>query len=529
MSNLLKNNAYHILGLDTSATQRDIQKRSKEAVKFLQIGDTPEYEFDLPVFENFRTENAIKESVQKLTSPKKRITEYFFWFQIADDIDNQAVGILRNNLTEDAIRVWEQYADSDSMKALFYKKNLAILYCILLYKKHNDQYLKASLKIWHDLINSTKFWNAFLKIYKLNDELNTDREIISDFQKQCSSYLADLYTELCNYHKNDKYIFEFTKMFNIRGEKTEKVVMAPIFEEMTDVVEKLEAMKVAEDNELDKEEAEQIKQFINKIQACCNKLIDLGLYDDSQSKTIRDRAAAAIRSIVLDIHNSLDDIPKAEQLLKIALQFVGTSGMKQKLEQDLDTFEENKKNISKLGPILDLVQEKKYVEAIELIDKTKEENKDNDELIQALNNKKKEVVTMHAVIEYVEAKKMLEADNFEQALPLLEKSASIIYGNIDLFDVNKEIIDSWLETIKGNLKILTSENATKVDEVHNNMLKQLDETFDERWEQLAMKVLINSHYHIGLSHVIKKKKAEDSWGWVWSVVFFIIIYLIFKK
>ena len=129
---------------------------------------------------------------------------------------------------------------------------------------------------------------------------------------------------------------EFTKVFNLRGEKTEKVVMAPIFHEITEAVEKLEAMKVSEDGDLDAQEAAEIKKHIGKIQECCNKLIDLGLYDDSQSKTIRDRAAAAIRSIVLDIHNNLDDMPKAEQLLKVAMQFVGTSGMENKLKQDLD-------------------------------------------------------------------------------------------------------------------------------------------------------------------------------------------------
>jgi tetratricopeptide (TPR) repeat protein len=529
MSNLLKNNAYHILGLDASAAQRDIQKRSKEIIKFLQIDDTPEYDLDLGVFDNFRTEESVKEAVQKLTSPKKQIKDYFFWFRIEDEVDEQAVGILRKKDPEGAIRVWEHHSDGDSTKAMFYKKNLALLYCILLFKEDNKRYLKDSLRLWHELMNSPKFWSAFAKVYKHNDELDTDQEIIADFQKHATSFLSDLYTEISHAHKDDSYIAEFTKVFHLRGEKTEKVVMAPIFQEITEAVEQLEKMNVSEDGDLDAEEAAAIKKHIVKIQECCNKLIDLGLYDDSQSKTIRDRAAAAIRSIVIDIHNNLDDLPKAEQLLKIAMQFVGTSGMENKLKQDLDQFEKNKKFSGVLEPIMALMNDKKYDEAMALIDKEKEANKDP-EFQKAMDAKKKEAVTMAGVTEFLAARKEFEAKNWDKAIPMFERAASVIYENIDIFDVNKEVIDSWLETIKSNVKILTADNADKVDEVHNKMKKQIDDAFDERLEQLAIKVLIDSYYYVGMTKVIKEKKGGGGWGWswLWWIIGFIIIKAIFS-
>ncbi len=526
MSNLLKNNAYHILGLDASAAQRDIQKRAKEIAKFLQIGDTPEYDLDLGVFENFRTEDTVKDAVQKLTSPKKQIKDYFFWFHIANEVDQEAVDVLRKKTPEAAIKLWERHAEGESTKAMFYKKNLALLYCILLFKEDDKRYLKESLRIWHELINSSKFWNAFTKVYKLNDELNTDQEIIVDFQKNSASFLSDLYTEISHARGDDAYVAEFTKVFNIRGEKTEKGVLAPIFQEITGIVEKLEAMKVSEDGEMDKEEAAQIKQYIGKIQECCNKLIDLGLYDDSQSKTIRDRATDAIRSIVLDIHNNLDDIPKAKQLLQVAMEFVGTAGMRSKLEQDLAQFEKNAKFMGTMAPIMALMNEKKFVEAIALIEKEKEENKEDKEFIEAMNAKKKEAVTLYGVTEYVEGKKFYEASNWYSAIPLLEKSASIIYDHIDLFDVNKEVVDSWLETIKSNVKIITTDNAEKVDEVHGNMIKKIDEVFDEKMEQIALKVLINSYYNVGVARVIKAKQKSggSGWlGWVGWIIGFIVI------
>jgi tetratricopeptide (TPR) repeat protein len=525
--NFLEKNAYHILGLDTSVDQAGVLRRSKEIVTRLKIGDIPQYDLDLGIFEDFRTEAVVKESVSSLSNPKRHIKEYFFWFQIADSIDEQAVGLLRKGEYDEAVRYWEHNSSGDTIKSFLYKKNLAILYCLLLFKEHNERYLKESVKVWHELCSSTKFWSAFTKLYKLHDELNTDQEILVEFQKQCSSYIADSYTELSQKYKDDSYIAEFTKIFNMRGEKTAKAVLDPIFHEITDVVEKLEAMKVSEDGRLDQDEATKIKEYVTKIQECSNKLIDLGLYDDGQSKTMRDRAAAAIRSIVLDIHNNLDDLPKAEQLLKIALQFVGTSGMKYKLQQDLDTFENNKKGIAKIEPIMNLIKEKKFPEALTLIDKSKEENKGDGDFVRLMDAKKKEVVTLYAVARFVEGKKLFDADKYDDAAPYLRKAASIVYDNIDIFDVKKNVIDSWLENIKGNVRILTAENAGEIDVVHGKMLKQIDDAFDDKWEQIAIKILINSYYFVGLGEVIKNKKAENLRStiirWVVAIAIFWLI------
>ena len=356
MSNLLKNNGYHILGLDTSASQKDILKRSKDITKFIQIDEFPHYDLDLDIFQNFRSEDSVKEAVQKLTSPRKQIRDYFFWFHVADDIDEQAVGILRMKKPEDALLVWEHHAQDDSTKSLFYKKNLALLYCLLLFKEDNQQYLKASLKIWHELVNSNKFWAAFSKIYKLNDELNTNQETIDEFEKNVPLYIADLYTEIAEARKNNKYVSDFSAIFNTKGEKTSKNLLAPIFNEMTVATEKLEALKVAEDGIFHKEKSATLKENVSIIQNCCNKLMELGLYDDSQARLIRDRAASALRSISIDLNNILNETTVALGLAKIADQISGTDGVKNKIKQDLKQIEENesyKKNEEKNKAIID--------------------------------------------------------------------------------------------------------------------------------------------------------------------------------
>jgi len=213
MSQTLKNNAYHILGLDTSASERDTLKRSKEIINRLRVDDTPDYDLDIGVFENFRTEDAVKDALQRLQAPKKRIKEYFFWFQIVDGVDEQVLGLLKLKDYLNAIRIWQDASEGQSTKAFFYKKNLAILYCLALSASDNKDYLQKSLETWKELVDSDKFWTSFSKVYKLHDEQTASEDIISDFKKHVVEYLSDIYTELHHHHKHSDILVNSRRFF----------------------------------------------------------------------------------------------------------------------------------------------------------------------------------------------------------------------------------------------------------------------------------------------------------------------------
>lgn len=341
MSSTLKNNAYHILGLDTSASERDILKRSKEIVNRLRVDENPEYDLDVGVFKDFRTEDAVKDALQRLQAPKKRIREYFFWFQIADGVDEQVLSFLKTKDYLNAIRTWESVSEDQSTKAFFYRKNLAILYCLGLSVDDDKNYLRNSLAAWKELIDSDKFWASFTKVYKLHDEQTASEEIIEDFKKHVVEYLSDIYTELHHIHKNSDYINEFQQVFSAKGEKIEKSVLGPAYQAINKAVEGLEKMEVSKDGKFDQEESEKIKELVASVSSELNKLIDLGLYDDSQTKIMRDRAANALRSIVLDLHNNLSELDKSRGLLEVAIKLAGTESLKNKLQGELEQISKN--------------------------------------------------------------------------------------------------------------------------------------------------------------------------------------------
>lgn len=341
MSSTLKNNAYHILGLDTSASERDISKRSKEIINRLKSGDSPVYDLDISLFENFRTEDSVKDAMQRLQAPKKQIKEYFFWFQIADSIDEKVLELFKTKDYQNAIKTWENASAGQSTKAFFYKKNLAILYCLTLSAEDNKDYLKSSLLAWKELIDSDKFWVSFSKVYKLHNEQTASEDIVSEFRKNAVAYLSDIYAEMHQVHKDADYINEFRKVFSAKGEKIEKAVLGPAYQAINSAVEGLEKMEISKDSRFDKEESETIKRLVATVQQELNKLIDLGLYDDSQTKIMRDRAANALRSIVLDLHNNLSELEKSGMLLEVALQLAGTESLKNKLSDELAQIRKN--------------------------------------------------------------------------------------------------------------------------------------------------------------------------------------------
>lgn len=354
MSTTLKNNAYHILGLDTSASEKDILKRSKEILNRLRVDDVPEYDIDIGLFSDFRNEDSVKDALQRLQAPKKRIREYFFWFQVADSIDEQVIGLFKLKDYFNAIRTWDSAAEQENTKGLFYKKNLAILYCLALSAEDNNEYLRNSLHAWKELIDSDKFWAAFSKVYKLHDEQTASDDIIQEFKKHAVESLSDIYTELHQIHKNSDYINEFQKVFSVKGEKIEKNVLAPAYQAINTAVEGLEKMEVSKDGKFDKEESEDIKKYVSSVQEELNKLIDLGLYEDSQTKIMRDRAANALRGIVLDLHNNLSELEKSKKLLEIAVNLAGTDSLKSKLKTELDQIEKNVNDDAENAVVLEI-------------------------------------------------------------------------------------------------------------------------------------------------------------------------------
>ncbi|MBI2048237.1 MAG: hypothetical protein HYT27_03795, partial [Parcubacteria group bacterium] len=422
--------------------------------------------------------------------------------------------------------------EKDTAKALLYKKNLAVLHCLLLFKKNSKINLTQSLKLWKELIDSDRFWGAFTKVYKLHDELGTSQEIIDEFKSHAISYVADIYTGLGQFYNDNAYVAESSKILEAKGAATEKAVLNPIFQSVAEVVDKLESLKVGEDGKIDKEEAQTIKVLIGKLQKKFNELIELGLYEDSQSKTIRDRAANAIRVVVLDLHNNLNETDKAIALMNVALKIAGTSGTEAKVRHDIRVLEETKKNAGLVSPIVNLIAEEKFEEALNQIELDRKKYSGNAELQEFYDTQKKLSITMVALKKYNQAREYFDKQQENLAKPLFEEAGNLIYANIDLYNFNKKVIEDLIAEIKSNMTKVNLRNLNQFDEYRNSYINLAKDKFEGQFEQWALIVLVDANIYGGLTDFMRGARQKNNVANIlytlgWLTVWFYGIGLIF--
>lgn len=528
MASLFRDNAYNVLGLDTSASQKEINKRSKEIVNLLRIDEQSEYETDLSVAKPTRTEHTVKEAVQKLSSPTKRIQEYFFWFDIENDTDEKALKLLQSNSTEEAIEVWLKDSDKETAEGFVAKKNLAVINSLLLVDKGQKKYLNQSISNWKDLITSDKFWAYFGKIYALNDEIGTSSAALRDFQEKVTDILSDFYTDVSQSENDNSFYSLFAQVFGVKGQKMQRDVLSPIYEAIHDASEKLRTLNISEDNIISDDEVRTVKQLLKKLQDNFNKLKELGLYDDSQSKTMRDKAAEAIRTVALDIYNNLYESAKPASLLQAAEKLAGTVGTKQKLAKDIVQIRKNIANEKIIIPINNLLEDEKFSLALDQIEAQMQKHKGDEDLMEYFHSRIKWCITGIATKDYKECMAQFNAGKFDEAKNNFLGLRDFVLSYIGYFDFDKKSLDGVLDKIESLTSNANSLNLDNIQTYRNQIIDGAPESFKEQFEEMILIVLIDSSVYGNLStHLPAIRRKNTLKKWAWYAVGAVILIIIF--
>ncbi len=527
MVNSLILNSYHVLGLPVTVSQKEILKRAKELQSLLKIDEVPVYDEDFLEAKKIRNEETVKVALQNLTATRKRIKEYFFWFKINDAIDEEACNLLKSKDYGAAISIWKAASAKTGSRAYFYKKNLAILYCLLLtnHSIRQSNYLKSSLELWKELIESDRFWTVFLQTFKEQDDLNTNSETITEFRNHVTPYLADIYTEISQIHKEPSFFSEFSDMFGVKGERAKSDIVNPIYNNIQAEVAKLDKINIIE-NKLTVDQALSIlKETVQSIQEEFNKLIDLGIFEDSETKTLRDRVANSIRSVVLDLYNNnLEKGEKTLALLNIAHKISGSVGTQHKVQEDINILKNNQKYNKILEPLTELVQQQKYQEALDMIeDNLTSENKD---LEQVLKSQKKIVITLYAFEKNKAGHTLLDKKRYTEAQNSFADAGDLVYQNLELFDrLNLEGVKNILKQINEMVAVAKKKDLANIDVYRANLLKGIDENIGENdIERSTLKGLIDSYLWAGLMPLFRRVQHNNEVAKVFYTIGWITIW-----
>ncbi len=532
MANVFSKNAYNILGLETNISFKDANKRAKDLLRMAEIG-IDKVDGDWGLLEPDRSPNAISEALDNISAPKNQLKEYFFWFESNDTSDQKSIDYIKSGKVNEAITIWEDKSDGEGIESLLKKKNLAILLTLKLLNKDvyisqqgSKKYLEKSLKLWREIVDSDKYWKTFEKIYKVNNNNEIDPLLIVQLRKDVPKFLADAYADANKI--NDDIFTEFRKFFSATGEEVEKTVSGPAINMASLAVENLEKMNVSKDGVLTGDEAKEVALAIKKIQEQFNKLVSFGLYEDSDVKIVRDRAADAIRNIILDIHNNLGETDKAINLTKIALAIAGTKPMENKLNDDLAVLEDVLKQKNILSPIDDLVEKKDYYSAIEMIEKNQKKFKEHKNLSTYLDDRLKSAVAMCAISTNKDGWDAFTSKNWNLSESKFREVQEIVNKYIGIYDFNKEGLDNYLSSIESRVALINANNVSVVDTICEEVRKTAKEVFPDKWEGFVVISLVDSKIiPKGIYYIKKAQTANIFFTLGWLTVWFYGIGLIF--
>ena len=524
---MIIHNAYNILWLDINSTQKEITKRWKDILKYLAIWEVPFFDNDLDLVEEYRNDKNIKEAINNLSNPKKRLINSFFWFEIEDEEDKKIFNLINKKNFIWAISLVEKSKN---------KKNLAILYSLILLDKDlenikiNDTpivLVEKLINIFKELWENKWFWKLFEKKFFLHDDLSTDKKILEDFKSNLWVYLSDLFHDISKNIWNDEVLKIFNKTFsNIKWNKTNKEVDI-VYLKLTEIVKRLEWMDISEDWIFDDDEKAELKKTYREVNSLLKKFKDIWLYDDSKTILIRDNLVKALRIIMLDLSNNLSEDEEVLKVLKFALKIVWTDWLKHKIKEEYGIITEN----IELKPIIKLIDEWKNKAAYIRINKLEKLNNDEKKL-QSLKNLKNQAVFWLLWDDFLKAKKLFEKWSYVEANNLFKKVELFAEENIYLFNIDEKVLNTTIINIKNYLEELSQWKYESkdvfdyIDGIRDWAVKNL---WEVEWYFCIFYIDSISYWYISDINWNPKKTGKPAFlftlNWVWVSIYWDTTYI----
>lgn len=528
MNNIFESNAYHILGLDTSASQKLISRRSKELEKLAKIGEFPDYETDLPFLDVERNEKNIKNATERLTSPVKKVREYFFWFELHSKEDEEAVNHVCNNQLNDAVKIWQAKSNKDGVTGFVSRRNLAILYSSYLVKHDNQKLLKRSLKFWGNLIYSDKFWQHFEKTYLSYDELGTDAAAISKFRQQVLSEIADFYAGLAETHGNNIYYQEYANTFNVRGNKIQTQTLEPIYHTLEDAAKELKELEISHDDndeEAINKKKNKLDELNQKIKQNVENLHNLNVHD-GKIETIRDQAAEAMRAVAIDLFNNLEETSKPASIIEDAAIVAGTNNLKDKLEKEIGEMQTIASNNKVLMPIVNFMEKERHKDALDKI-LIELDNDNNEELNEQLETLLCKCVVLLSDADIENAKTKLENGDTEDARLLFTNTKNFLIEYIDYFSIEQDIFDNFVSGFNKVASVIHTGNTQQADEYRGQIINEIRRIYGDSSPQAAFLLnIMDTNLYAEICNFNKKannKERVKKIAWTVGIIIFILL------
>ena len=411
-------NAYQILGLPVSAEQSEIKKRARLLIAQIAIGEN-KLPTDLSICGLDRTEDLVKNAVQRLSTPQGKTREVYFWFS-----DEGVDYLPKSGTVSDIEKAVQHLSMRSAQKGKWNAKrdHAVFLMRLLFFKKSKKKYLLESLGLWKDLIHADSAWKYFGLYFKNIDDVQLGDSVMVNLRQWVDTTVSDLYSELSEKWNDAEYALAYTKVFGKISRHAHKNILTPRANEIEKATQDLGSI-VWHDGALSKKNVDEVKKCVAIIQNALNKLMDSDLYEEPDVIAIRDKASDAIRSVAIDLTNQYDDFERSALLLSIAEEISGTHSTKTRTQSEKKTVEDNRATQKFLVPVLDLINKGKFLKAVEYIEHQMAVNEDDPRALKILKSQLTPVMGRYITETRSSAMEKLEKKDFQGATQALKDLA----------------------------------------------------------------------------------------------------------
>lgn len=148
-------NPYRILGLQATATRRELTRRIDDLKTRLDFGKTKPYPLDFSeLFPLVRTAQTVENAVHQLENDERKLLHAFFWFIKDDSVDELALECLENKHFDKASELWRKQILKSDIPHFSWLINYSTLLLLACYQNNDfEKNIKTALQIIGNLVN----------------------------------------------------------------------------------------------------------------------------------------------------------------------------------------------------------------------------------------------------------------------------------------------------------------------------------------------------------------------------------------
>jgi DNA-binding response OmpR family regulator len=354
---LFRKNAFRITGLSVDATTREVARHVDKLKMLAELGQNPHAQSSAFPMKPPPSLDEIREAIQKLKNPEKRMVDEFFWFwpeAVGNSQSDPAMQALAIGDSKAAIKIWSD-RETDTESGIAAKHNLALVDHVWALDLENHSvknevgselreniatYWKGALKRWERLANDERFWEKVTARIRQLNEPTLQAEFARRMRAALPGALGKINAELAlAFAKSGRLDvarvhIQFMRDSN-RGpenaEKTAEFVLTPARNRLKEQIQR--AQERAKFNP--KDAASAARELLQDAQKAL-ALFDLFLGTNSDLRNdIFDDVASSCNRLQIAYYKVTGDDAACIEILTLILPLATSADLRQSIETDI--------------------------------------------------------------------------------------------------------------------------------------------------------------------------------------------------